>query len=69
MEPSSPSTTQGQPQPPQKKKRGCCFGCTLILILLLAGILGGAGYLIYKSLPKKSAVEKEYNSVPDYFHN
>ena len=53
--------------PPQKKKkRGCCFGCSMILILILALILGGIGYIVYQSWPKKSAVEKEYNEIPDY---
>jgi uncharacterized protein HemX len=55
--------------PKKKKKRGCCFGCSVILIILLAAILGGAGYLWYKGMPKKSAVEKEYNSIPDYYEN
>jgi len=54
---------------PKKKKRGCCFGCSIILILLLAALLGTIGYYVYKSWPKKSAVEKEYNSIPDYYEN
>lgn len=59
-----------QPTPlPQKKKRGCCFGCSIILILLLAALLGTIGYYVYKSWPQKSAVEKEYNSIPDYYEN
>ena len=55
--------------PPKKKKRGCCFGCSMVLLVLFVGILGFAGYMIYKNMPKKSAVEKEYNSIPDYFEN
>ena len=57
------------PPPKKKKKRGCCFGCSIILILILALVLGTIGYYIYQSWPKKSAVEKEYNQVPDYFEN
>jgi hypothetical protein len=55
--------------PPKKKKRGCCFGCSMIFLVLIVGILGYAGYLFYKSMPHKSAVEKEYNSIPGYFEN
>ena len=51
----------------KKKKRGCCFGCSIILILLLALVLGSIGYFVYESWPRKSAVEKEYNSIPDYY--
>jgi len=57
------------PPPKKKKKRGCCFGCSIILILILALVLGTIGYYVYQSWPKKSAVEKEYNQVPDYFEN
>lgn len=53
--------------PKKKKKRGCCFGCSMILILLLIVLLGTIGYYVYQSWPKKSAVEKEYNHIPDYF--
>jgi len=56
-------------QQPKKKKRGCCFGCLVILLLLIASILGLFGYYWYKSLPKKSPVEKEYHTIPDYFEN
>lgn len=62
-----PITGDGAAPPQKKKKRGCCFGCTVILLLLLVLILGSAGYLWYRSMPKKSAVEKEYNTIPDYF--
>ena len=55
--------------PPKKKKRGCCFGCSMILLVLIVGVLGYAGYMFYKSMPKKSAVEKEYNTIPDYYEN
>jgi hypothetical protein len=55
--------------PTIKKKHGCCFGCSMILLLLLTLVLGGIGYFVYQSWPKKSAVEKEYNQVPDYFQN
>jgi hypothetical protein len=41
----------------------------MILLLLIVGILGYAGYMFYKSMPHKSAVEKEYNTIPDYFDN
>lgn len=60
------STTSGTPIK-KKKKRGCCFGCSIILILLVAALLGTIGYYFYQGLPKKSAVEKEYNTIPDYF--
>ena len=53
----------------KKKKHGCCFGCSMILVLLLVFVLGAIGYFVYQSFPKKSAVEKEYNQVPDYFEN
>jgi len=53
----------------KKKKHGCCFGCSMILVLLLIFVLGAIGYFVYQSFPKKSAVEKEYNQVPDYFEN
>lgn len=65
---SGPVQDNGVPKV-KKKKRGCCFGCSIILILLLAIILGTIGYFVYQSIPKKSAVEKEYNQVPDYFEN
>lgn len=55
--------------PPKKKKRGCCFGCSIVLILIIALMLGTIGYYVYQSWPKKSAVEKEYNQIPDYFEN
>jgi hypothetical protein len=41
----------------------------MILVLLLALLLGTIGYYVYKGWPKKSAVEKEYNSIPDYIEN
>ena len=53
--------------PKKKKKRGCCFGCSIILVLLFAFVLGVIGYYVYESFPKKSAVEKEYEKIPDYF--
>jgi len=56
-------------QPKKKKKRGCCFGCSMILLVLLVAVLGVIGYYVYQSWPKKSAVEKEYNSIPDYNEN
>ncbi len=52
--------------PKKKKKRGCCFGCSMILVLILVLILGTIGYYVYQSWPKISAVEKEYNEIPDY---
>jgi len=55
--------------PKKKKKRGCCFGCSIVLIFILALMLGTIGYYVYQSWPKKSAVEKEYNKVPEYFEN
>ena len=67
--PAQPLPQQPPVLPKKKKKRGCCFGCSVILIILLVAILGGAGYLWYKSMPKKSAVEKEYNTIPDYYEN
>jgi len=39
----------------------------MILLLLLGLVLGTIGYYVYQSWPKKSAVEKEYNDIPDYF--
>jgi hypothetical protein len=60
----------GMPQgPPQKKKKGCCFGCSILLVALLVLILGTAGYYIYQSIPKKSPVQKEYEQIPDYNEN
>ncbi|MDY0104128.1 MAG: hypothetical protein RBS07_14425 [Lentimicrobium sp.] len=53
----------------KKKKRGCCFGCMILIIALVALLLGTIGYYWYQSLPKKSPVEKEYNEIPDYFEN
>lgn len=53
----------------KKKKRGCCFGCMVLIIALIALLLGTIGYYWYQSLPKKSPVEKEYNQIPDYFEN
>jgi hypothetical protein len=67
MEQSTSTNSSDQTQPPKKKKKGCCFGCTIILVILLVAILGTAGYFVYKAIPKKSPVEKEYNSIPDYF--
>ena len=67
--PAQPLPQQPPVLPKKKKKRGCCFGCSVILIILLVAILGGAGYLWYKSIPKKSAVEKEYNTIPEYYEN
>lgn len=55
--------------PPRKKKRGCCFGCSIIMIIILVALLGTIGYYVYKSWPKKSAVEKEYNTIPEYYEN
>ena len=54
---------------PKKKKKGCCFGCLMIVLVLIVILLGTIGYFWYNSLPKKSAVEKEYNTIPDYFEN
>lgn len=55
--------------PVKKKKRGCCFGCLIIILILVAFVIGVLGYYWYQSLPKKSAVEKEYNTIPEYFEN
>lgn len=52
---------------PKKKKKGCCFGCLMIILVLVAGIIGLFAYYWYQSIPKKSAVEKEYNSIPDRY--
>lgn len=61
---------QAQSQPAKKKKkRGCCFGCLMIIVVLIALLLGSLGYYWYKSIPRKSPVEKEYNTIPDYFEN
>lgn len=53
----------------KKKKRGCCFGCLMVMVVLVVIALGTVGYFVYQSLPKKSAVEKEYKQIPDYFEN
>jgi flagellar basal body-associated protein FliL len=60
--------TQNIP-PKKKKKRGCCFGCLMIILALIILLLGSVGYLWYKSIPKKTEAEKQYNSIPDYFEN
>jgi flagellar basal body-associated protein FliL len=54
---------------PKKKKKGCCFGCSILLVALLVFILGTAGYYYYRSIPKKSPVQKEYEQIPDYNEN
>lgn len=65
---TNPQTEQGQPQQPvKKKKKGCCFGCLMTILVLIGLIIGTLGYFWYKSLPKKSAVEKEYYTIPDYY--
>lgn len=51
----------------KKKKRGCCFGCLMVILLVVVVIFGVIGYYWYQGLPKKSAVEKEYNSIPDRY--
>jgi uncharacterized membrane protein YebE (DUF533 family) len=38
----------------------------MILVLVLVIVLGTIAYYVYQSWPKKSAVEKEYNEIPDY---
>ena len=53
----------------KKKKKGCCFGCMVIIIALIVLLFGTIGYYWYQSLPKKSAVEKEYEDIPEYFEN
>ena len=64
----NPAAPQGQNLPPKKKKRGCCCtGCMVVMILFLALLIGGGIYLYVESRPKTSAVEKEYNKIPDYF--
>lgn len=65
QQPSDPVQDTNLP-PKKKKKRGCCFGCSVIIVLILIGLVGSAGYMFYKSIPKKSAVEKEYENIPDY---
>jgi len=68
QQPTDPVQDTNLP-PKKKKKRGCCFGCSMILVLILVLILGTIGYYVYQSWPKKSATEKEYNQIPDYFEN
>jgi hypothetical protein len=41
----------------------------MIIVVLIALLLGSLGYYWYKSIPRKSPVEKEYNTIPDYFEN
>ena len=53
--------------PVKKKKKGCCFGCLVIIVILVVVVIGIVGYYWYQSIPKKSAVEKEYNTIPEYF--
>ncbi|HPF65472.1 MAG: hypothetical protein M9926_10920 [Lentimicrobium sp.] len=57
------------PQQQKKKKRGCCSGCLIVILVIVVAIAGLFGYYWYKSIPKKSPVEKEYNSIPGYFEN
>jgi uncharacterized protein HemX len=67
---TNPQTEQGQPEKPvKKKKRGCCFGCLMLILILVVLLIGTFGYYWYQGLPKKSAVEKEYNSIPDRYQN
>lgn len=65
QQPTDPVQDTNLP-PKKKKKRGCCFGCSILLVLVLAAILGTAGFMFYKSMPKKSEVQKEYEKIPDY---
>lgn len=67
----TPENNKIHPAPAKrkKKKRGCCFGFSMFLLLILAAIIGLAGYYWYQRLPKKSPVEKEYHKIPDYFEN
>lgn len=51
---------------PKKKKRGCMFGCLIFFLAILVALLGMFGYSYYQNRLKKSAVEKEYNSIPDF---
>lgn len=67
QQPTDPG--QDNTPPKKKKKRGCCFGCSMFLIILLAAVIGVAGYFVYQGFPKKSVVEKEYNQIPEYFEN
>lgn len=53
----------------KKKKRGCCIGCFIVILVIIAAIIGLFAYYWYQSIPKKSPVEKEYNTIPDYFEN
>lgn len=55
--------------PVRKKKKGCCFGCLVIILVFVAVAIGIVGYYWYQGMPKKSAVEKEYNTIPEYFEN
>jgi uncharacterized protein HemX len=41
----------------------------MIILVLIALLLGLVGYYWYQSIPKKSAVEKEYEKIPEYFEN
>ncbi|MHC1777637.1 MAG: hypothetical protein AB9834_19720 [Lentimicrobium sp.] len=67
---TEPTQNQAQSQPVvKKKKRGCCFGCLMIILVLIVLLLGTIGYFWFRSIPQKSAVEKEYNAIPEYFEN
>lgn len=39
----------------------------MTILVLIGLIIGTLGYFWYKGLPKKSAVEKEYYTIPDYY--
>jgi len=62
---AAPPVRDTPPEAPKKKKRRLSRFWTFVLIVLL----GTIGYYVVQNWPKKTAVEKEYNQVPDYFQN
>lgn len=52
---------------PEKKRSCCCLGCLILLLLLVLGIGGIVGFAWFKYRTPESPVNREFESVPDYF--
>ncbi len=61
---AAPGTPPAQP----KKKRSCCCSCCLVtLLLMILGVGGLMGFAWFKYRTPESPVNKEFESIPDYF--